>query len=352
VDDERVRDIGEFGLIERLAAVLPATVQAQGVRIGIGDDAAVWRPAAGEDVVVTTDSLVEGIHFRRDWTDWGSLGHKMLAVNVSDLAAMGADPKLAVVTLGLRGDELVRDLEELYRGLGELALRHGMMVVGGDIVKSPQGLVFHVTALGQTRQQRVLTRSEAKPGDLIGVTGTIGASAAGLRLLALDDDDPRRTATTADLLIAAHLRPEPRVALGAVLLEHGATSAMDLSDGLAGDLPKILAASGVSAWIDAGRLPVAAAVRALFPEDWLELALRGGEDYELLFTAPPDAWETIARAISAAGGTVAAIGEVVPREREEGALVIVDLDGDKHPISPGAFDHFGGQGPTADSAQE
>jgi thiamine-monophosphate kinase len=351
VNEERVRDIGEFGLIERLGAILPPAVRAsQGLRIGIGDDAAVWRPSADEDVVVTTDSLVEGIHFRRDWTDWQSLGHKILAVNVSDLAAMGAAPKLAVVTLGLRGDETVRDLEDLYRGLGELALRHGMAVAGGDIVRSPHELVFHVTALGQTNRRRVLTRSGARPGDVIGVTGTIGAAASGLRLLGLDSDDPRRSATTADVLIAAHLRPEPRVAIGAALLDHGATSAMDLSDGLAGDLPKILAASGVSALIDARRLPVAAAVRALFPADWLDLALRGGEDYELLFTAPPDAWDAIAREVTHLGGVATAIGEVVPRPAGESVVEIIDVDGAWRRLLPGAFDHFGSQ--AAESAQE
>jgi thiamine-monophosphate kinase len=344
VDEERVRDIGEFGLIERLAAVLPSEVRASdSVRIGIGDDAAVWRPSGNEDVVVTTDSLVEGIHFRRDWTDWNSLGHKILAVNVSDLAAMGAVPRMAVVTLGLRGDEIVSDLEALYRGLGELALRHGLVVAGGDVVKSPQGLVFHVTAIGETRQQRVLTRSGAKPGNIVGVTGTIGASAAGMWLLTLDRDDPRRLAATADFLIAAHLRPEPRVTLGAALLNSGATSAMDLSDGLAGDLPKILTASGVSAWIDTRRIPVAAALRAVVPEDWLELALRGGEDYELIFTAEPDAWDTIAGEVSAVGGETTAIGEIVPRTTDEPVLEIIDPYGGRHPLMPGAFDHFGGK---------
>lgn len=337
-----VRDIGEFGLIERLEAALPPKVSAAGeLPIGIGDDAAVWRPRAGEDVVVTTDSLVEGIHFRLDWTDWESLGHKTLAVNISDLAAMGAVPKLAVVSLGLRGDELVRELEGLYRGLGNLARRHGMTVAGGDIVRSPHGLAFHVTALGETRQRRVLTRSGARPGDVIGVTGTIGASAAGMRLLALGEADPRRGATTAALLMAAHLRPEPRVALGAVLLEQGATAAMDLSDGLAGDLPKILAASRVSGWIDARRLPVAAAVQALFPDDWLALALRGGEDYELLFTTPPRAWEAIANEASAVGGSVTAIGEIVSRADAASTLEIVDAQGVPSSLLPGAFDHFG-----------
>ncbi|MBW3633850.1 MAG: thiamine-phosphate kinase [Chloroflexi bacterium] len=341
-NDRRVRDIGEFGLIERLSAALPAQVRdGGGLEVGIGDDAAVWQPVAGERVVVTTDSLIENVHFRLDWTDWASLGHKMLAVNISDLAAMGADPKLAFVTLGLRGDERIDDLESLYRGLGALARQHGMIVAGGDVVRSPRAVAFQVTALGNSRRGRVLTRSGANAGDLIGVTGTLGASAAGLRLLALNPTDLRRQAATADRLIEAHLKPEPRVALGTVLLEHGATSAMDLSDGLLGDLPKILSASRVSGRIDERRIPVAAAVRALFADEWIGLAMRGGEDYELLFTAPPGAKAAIERAVQGAGGTATFIGDIVPMESNRPTIEIMGLDNRLRTELPGAFDHFG-----------
>jgi thiamine-monophosphate kinase len=341
-DERRVRDVGEFGLIELLAASLPADVRvAPDLRLGIGDDAAVWQPSPGEYVVVTTDSLIEDVHFRRVWTDWESLGHKSLAVNVSDLAAMGAIPKLAFVSLGLDGTERVADLQAFYKGLGALARRHGMVIAGGDIVRSPLGLVLHVTALGETRGRRVLTRSGANAGELIGVTGTLGASAAGLQLLGLDTEDPRRRAATADQLIEAHLRPEPRVALGATLLENGATSAMDLSDGLLGDLAKILAASGVSARLDEGAIPVAAAVRALFPDAWIELALRGGEDYELLFTVPRRSWDAIEAAARLAGGAVTAIGEIVAGGSDAPGIELAGLDGTRRTISASAFDHFG-----------
>jgi thiamine-monophosphate kinase len=341
-DERRVRDVGEFGVIELLVASLPADVRvASELQLGIGDDAAVWRPSPSERVVVTTDSLIESVHFRRDWTDWESLGHKSLAVNVSDLAAMGAIPKLAVISLGLDGTERVADLQAFYTGLGALARRHGVVIAGGDIVRSPLGVVLHVTALGETQGRRVLTRSGANPGDLIGVTGTLGASAAGLRLLELEAEDPRRAAATADQLIVAHLRPEPRVALGTTLLEHGATSAMDLSDGLLGDLAKILAASGVSAWLDEGAIPVAAAVRALFPEAWIDLALRGGEDYELLFTAPRHSWDAIDAAARQTGGTVTTIGEIVASGSDPQGIELAGLDGARRTISPSAFDHFG-----------
>ena len=341
-DNRLVRDIGEFGLIEYLAASLPAEARSQpDLPWGIGDDAAVWQPTPGEAIVITTDSLIEGIHFRLDWTDWHSLGHKTLAVNISDLAAMGAKPRLAVITLGLRGDERLNDLRSLYAGMGDLAKRHDMTIAGGDIVRSPFGLMLNVTALGETRGGRMLRRAGARPGDLIGVTGTIGAAAAGLELLQLDAADPRRNAETAATLIGAHLHPEPRPELGKALLEHGATAAMDLSDGLMGDLPKILHASSVAALIDARRMPVAAAVRALFPDDWLELALRGGEDYELLFTAPAARWREIAAAIAHAGGTVSAIGEILARDGDGTPIRLIGLDGVVRPLREGAFDHFG-----------
>jgi thiamine-monophosphate kinase len=337
----RVSDVGEFGLISILEAALPKGVRAaSNLRLGIGDDAAVWQPTPGAIAVLTTDSLVEDIHFRLDWTDWRSLGHKAIAVNVSDLAAMGAAPRLALVTLGLRGDERIEDLQALYGGIGELARRYGITVAGGDIVRSPRALTLHITAIGESADGSFLTRSGARPGDLVGVTGTLGASAAGLQLLGMEHDDRRRKAATADMLIEAHLRPEPRVAMGAVLLEHGASAAMDLSDGLLGDLPKILTASGVSADIDARRIPVAAAVRALLPRDWLELALRGGEDYELLFTAPHSAWEAIAQAANCVGGSVTNIGVIVPAATDVSVIELTDLDGAQRSIDPGAFDHF------------
>jgi thiamine-monophosphate kinase len=336
-----IRDIGEFGLIDVLHAVLPPSVRAApDLNLGIGDDAAVWTPPAGERLIVTTDSLVEDVHFRLDWTDWVSLGHKSLAVNLSDIAAMGGVPRLAVVTLGLRGTEPVAGLQDLYRGLGALAERSGVLVAGGDIVASPRCLAIHVAVIGHTRQGRFLRRGAARPGDLIAVSGTLGASAAGLRLLQQPADSPLRRAATADVLITAHLRPEPRLALGVVLATHGVECAMDLSDGLFGDLPKILAASGVAARLDASAIPVAAAIRALFPDEWLELATRGGEDYELLFTVPPAIWPRVRDAAASMGSTVTTIGEILPYRPGEPLIWLRGLDGVEREVVPGAYDHF------------
>jgi thiamine-monophosphate kinase len=341
VSGETIGDIGEFGLIERLRDVLPERVRANPDLIaGIGDDTAVWRPFAGEDLLVTTDAMIEGVHFDLRWTSRRDLGWKALAVNVSDIASMGGVPKLAVVTLGLQGDQPVEHALDCYRGMGEIAGNHNMVIAGGDIVASPV-LMISVTVFGETIGGRFLSRSGAQPGDVIAVSGTLGAAAAGLRLLQLPDNDPRRASATASLLIDALHRPSPRVALGQKLLELGATSAMDLSDGLLGDLPKILHASGVAAEITQADLPIAAAVHALFPVECLELGLRGGEDYELLFTAPSNALGAIMETAESLGQTVTPIGKIYDRREREPSLLMVNPNGERRPIPAGAFDHFG-----------
>lgn len=335
-----VRDLGEFGLIGALQRALPESVRAgSGLELGIGDDAALWRPANCDPVVVSTDSLVEGIHFRLDWSDWERLGYKALAVNLSDIAAMGAVPGIALITLGLRGTERISDLESLYAGIGAIALATGTRVAGGDIVSSPYAVSINVTVLGTAPGGRVLTRSGAKPGDVIAVSGTLGASAAGLKLLQAGGMNARRRATTADLIIESHLRPQPRVALGQLLLAQGASSAMDLSDGLFGDLPKLLTASGVRASIEEDRIPVAAAVRALFGHEWFHLATRGGEDYELLFTIAHDRLTEVQAAARAIGSTITPIGEILPVDPEQSQIVLQTANGER-PVRGGAFDHF------------
>lgn len=342
---ETVARTGEFALIARLQAVLsPGLSRAE---IGIGDDAAVWHPGPGLASVITTDALVEGVHFRRDWTDWRSLGHKVLAANLSDIAAMGARPVLATVTLGLKGDEQVDDLVEMYEGMRELAYLHETDVAGGDIVRSPDTLFINVTVIGEVEPDRVLTRSGASIGDAILVSGTIGASTAGLALLAGGED--RRAMSTAPLLIAAHLRPNPRIALGRVLAGAGATAAMDLSDGLLGDLPKILTASGVAAELWADRLPILPAVHALFPDRATEFALRGGEDYELLMTVAEGDMDRLDTAARNVGATLTRIGTVTAREGGESIIELVHNDGKREIIGPGAFDHFTGASRDANS---
>lgn len=329
-----MREIGEFALIERLISALPESARGGDRVSGQQDDCAYWPNQSGNSVV-TTDSLVDGVHFRLDWTDWRSLGHKMLAVNLSDLASMGCQPTIALVTLALTGDEMVSDLEEMYRGAGDLAAAYGVAIAGGDIVRTPGPLTISVTAFGHMPdEEQVMLRSEAKPGDVIIVSGTLGASAAGLQLLM----DNRTEAATAELLIGAHLRPSPRVSLGKTLAKAGVRCCMDISDGLTGDLPKILAASGVGARIDLENIPVLPAVRALFSSDWQQLALHGGEDYELLCTVRPEIADDVIERAKDVGATLTPVGEIVAGDQLQ--LYIGGEPAQNQHM--GAWDHFGG----------
>lgn len=335
-----VAALGEFGLIALLEQALAEVADSSiVVHLGIGDDAAIWSPTPGTRSLITTDSLLDGVHFRLDWTTWADLGHKALAVNLSDIAAMGGQPRVAVVSLGLTGREPVAGLLDCYRGMGTLAARHGLAVVGGDVVASPDRLGLHVTVVGETwpgMEGRVLSRAGARAGDEIAVGGQLGLAAAGLAVLRSGD----RSAAAAPWL-AAHARPEPSLALGRVLLEAGATAAMDLSDGLYGDITKICARSGVSARVLLDRLPVPQPIRQHFPGTWLDLATRGGEDYCLVFTAPTEAMRAIlARCVETGIETPTVIGDILPRPEDQQLLFARDLSGAEEPVDPGAFDHF------------
>ena len=338
MDDARVRvsDIGEFDLIDRLTDSLPVAARTSGeLGLGIGDDAAIWNPAPGHSVAITTDALVEHVHFRLDWTDWTSLGHKMLAVNMSDIAAMGARPHIATIVLGLTGKELVADIKSLYQGLGSLAAMHNVVIAGGDVVRVPNDVTLSVTLLGGVRPGQAMTRTGARLGDLVVVSGTLGASAAGMALIERRMDP----GTSGPLLIAAHLRPNPRIALGLVLHGLGVTAAMDLSDGLMGDLPRILTASGVSAAIELDQVPIAPAVRALFPDEFEQFATRGGEDYELLLTVSRNRFEELRAQAATIGASLTSIGRIVPADPASDLTLL--RNGVPVYSHQGAFDHFG-----------
>lgn len=276
--------------------------------LGIGDDAAVWEGEAGTRVL-TTDTMVEGVHFDLDLTGWRDLGWKAMAVNLSDVAAMGCLPTCSVVTLGLRDDLPVEGLVEMYRGMAEACRRHGGRVVGGDIVGSPV-LFVSVAIEGEARELgpdgrgAVLKRGDAEAGEVIAVTGSLGDSAGGLQMALAGegyDDSTER-------LRAAHFRPEPRLAEGQALAKAGIRTAMDISDGLMGDLTKLCEASGVGAVVRGNEVPVSDALRLQVPDRWLSLALTGGEDYELLFTGRE---ETVREVSDGVDVPVTIIGEIV-----------------------------------------
>ncbi|HEU4792214.1 MAG TPA: thiamine-phosphate kinase [Nitrolancea sp.] len=332
-----VKDVGEFGLIDALAAAVAGSGHDR-LKHGIGDDAAVWTPRPGRDLVVTTDMLVENVHFRLDWTDWRSLGHKSLAANLSDIAAMGAIPRVALVSLGLRGSERDREIIELYQGMQGLAHPCGVSIAGGDISSSAV-LTIAITVIGEGPSgcRPVMTRSAARPGDLLAVTGPVGLAAAGLRVVeqglnVLDGNPAMREAFT---------RPHPRIVQGRIMARTGVRAAMDLSDGLLGDLPKICRMSGVSAVIDLPLLPVPTAVKWAFT-DWTDLALRGGEDYELLFACPPPVFERVGcRFRRFRLREPIRIGEITEPGERGPVVRLRDAAGTLRDVEPGGFSHFG-----------
>ena len=300
--------LGERSVVERIQARLPPAPAA--VAVGIGDDAAVVEPDRGELIVVTTDTLVEGVHFDRSISSASDAGHKALAVNLSDLAAMGAAPRYALLALSLPASCLLADLDALVDALVALAGRHRTALIGGDITASPGPLVIGVTAVGSVGRRRVLRRDAARPGDVVYVSGSIGAAAAGLAVLRTRNEAPptapgvRREAAPGqdagsaseagphlDGCIERHRRPDPRVPLGLALGRNRAAHAcIDLSDGLADAVHRIAAASRAGVELDAEALPIDPAARAWFAAAGLDpvpAALDGGEDYELAFTSPP-----------------------------------------------------------------
>jgi thiamine-monophosphate kinase len=321
-----VGELGEFGLIERLVARLPP---AEGVVVGIGDDAAALAPTPGRLLLATTDGQVEGVHFRRDGTPPRSLGHRALASNLSDVAAMGGRPRWAMVALTLPDDLELAWLEQLYEGLAALASRHGVGVVGGNVARSLGGVVVDVTLLGEVSPDRRLTRAGARPGDGVYVTGQPGDAAGGLELILRPRLRERLAAHDVDRLLRAHWEPSPRVDEGQALAAGGTVSAMiDVSDGLAADLGHLLTASGVGATLDESALPIGPALRALEAAGGppaRDLALHGGEAYELSFTC---------RAAPAVPAT--RVGEI---EAEPG-LRLRSSDGAVRPLRAGGHDHF------------
>lgn len=343
----KVLELGEFGLIRLLAAGV--SHPDSNLLVGIGDDAAVWS-SWPQATVATTDTLFQGVHFDLQFITWYELGWKALAVNISDIAAMGAVPRYAVVSLGLPGDAEVEAVQELYRGMAGVGGLFQTTVVGGDVVRSPGGAMVAVTVFGHAidgdeskgrgrAKDRVpiLKRSAARAGDLVAVTGSLGASAAGLRMLRMGAPlDPTAEAA----LRLAHLKPLPRVREGQALVRAGVKAAIDISDGTIGDLVKVCEASGVGARVRVDRLPVRAEVRNSFPEEsYDEFALHGGEDYELLFTAPAKVVDEARGRVKTETGTeITVIGEIT--RENPGVVVVIDRDGAERPVKAGGYDHF------------
>jgi thiamine-monophosphate kinase len=333
----KVSEIGEFGLIARLAKMAQNAkdkdaVAWQQLIIGIGDDAAAYF-ANNEIQLATVDSLVQDVHFSLSYMSWQELGWKSIAVNLSDIAAMGGFPRYALVSLGLPPDTEVENVIGLYRGMFDIAGKFGLVIVGGDTVSSPVVFVS-VTVIGSAghRKRGMLRRSAAKVGDKIAVTNSLGASAGGLKVL---QKSLKFAPKYAKQLRQAHLLPNPRVNEGQLLVAKGVRCGMDVSDGLIGDLAHICAESKVGALVNVELVPVAPAVTACFGESGLAMALTGGEDYELLFTAGP---QIMNKVIKAMPYPVTVVGEITAENT--GKVKLVDNSGKPYHVKKTGWDHF------------
>jgi thiamine-monophosphate kinase len=323
----KLSELGEFGLIDLLAKMVGGDDER--LLIGIGDDAAAWQ---GDDSIqlASVDSFIQGVHFTLETTPWPDVGGKALAVNLSDIAAMGGIPRYALASLALPDDSEVEDVAALYNGMLKVGKQYGVSIIGGDISKAPL-VAITITILGSSPTEKILTRSSAKAGDIVAVTGNLGAAAAGMELLKsrrkLDPEAESR------LLENAFLHPTPRIAEGLLLVEQGVKTAIDISDGLIADLGQICKASGVGARVEVERVPVEPAVKTAFSEKALELALSGGEDYELLFTASA---EIVDKVKKAASGPVTAIGEIVAGT----GVSLLDKEGKPFELKKAGWEHF------------
>jgi thiamine-monophosphate kinase len=338
----------EFEFIESIRKRASRRDPSQSLLLGIGDDAAIIRETSGRNTLVSTDLLVEDIDFHRDTTTPHYLGHKALAVSLSDIAAMGARPRWALISFGIPSDIWNSDfVDDFYEGFFALADRYDVSLIGGDVSRTPDKIVIDSTVIGQCEDGRAVLRSGAKPGDLIFVTGSLGGSAAGLRLLErgarVPENNSFANSGEADRhilreLSLRHLRPDPRVGWGLVLGEEKLASSMiDISDGLSSDLHHVCRESSVGATIDAAKVPIDPLVaeicgrRALDP---LLLALHGGEDFELLFTVRPDNLSRLPKRVDQVG--VTCIGHIT----NDPDQVRISEKNRVWELRPEGFEHF------------
>ncbi|MCU1223726.1 MAG: thiamine-monophosphate kinase [Edaphobacter sp.] len=331
--------MGELQLIEQIRRASHPS-QNKAITLGIGDDCAILRPPPNSEVLVTTDITLENRHFRRNLHPPESVGHRCLARGLSDLAAMGATPIAAFLSLALPGSILAEKsgqawITGFFKGLHILGELHRVPLAGGDTSESPANLILaDIVLLGTAPKGKALRRSGARPGDALYVTGQLGGAAAELSALLARR---RRIVRIATIDGHPHLFPEPRMDTGEALLRRDlATACLDVSDGLSTDLAHLCRASGVSAEIEQAALPIHPLARKLGPHRALKAALHGGEDYELLFAAPAK----LRMPGSIAGVPVTRIGRFIPKRSGRPMMTLIAPDGNHSPLEPGGWEHF------------
>jgi thiamine-monophosphate kinase len=335
----QLKEIGEFGFINRIRR--GCLIRPEGVIKGIGDDAAAFRTDSRLVSLLTTDLLVERVHFLREAISAYELGHKCLAVNLSDIAAMGGTAREAFVSIAIPEGYELDALEDLFQGMKDLGARYAVNILGGDTTRSQADLIINVAVYGQVPEDQMLTRGAAQPGDVIFTTGFLGDSRAGLHLIL--DKVPIDTPELKSLL-AAHLHPEPHLREGRLLASSGGVrAAIDVSDGLSSDLGHILEESRVGARIQAEKLPISDNLRSYcrrFGKSPVEYALAGGEDYVLLLTAAAERCSEVARMFQATfGRPLYAIGEIT----DSMSMELVGPGATLTPLAPTGWDHFKGR---------
>jgi thiamine-monophosphate kinase len=335
----QINSIGEFELIERLARSL--NKPGKDVIVGIGDDAAVIEVGTPDYLLFTTDMLVENIHFSRSYATGYQIGWRSMAANISDIAAMGGMPGVAAISLGVAGDAEVEWVEDLYKGMQELAAKYGVDIIGGDTVSSPQ-IIINIALTGKVSISNLSLRSHAQLGDLIITTGDFGGSAAGLYILQNHNSEIRIPQSEIDYVVSRHLTPDPRIDASQIIAKHPLCHALtDSSDGLASDLRNIGLASAVGAKVYADKIPIHEATRKvteLANKNPLDFALQGGEDYELVFTMPPDAaLDVKAEVEENLHLPISIIGEIVPKEQ---GITILHSDGTTETLTKFGYNHF------------
>ena len=337
---ERVSDIGEFGLIRRISSLTDKEgVCSERVTLGIGDDTASFLPRSGYEILVTCDCMVEGRHYLPGKIRPYDLGRRAMTLNISDIGAMGGRPLYALVSLGLKPEMFVRDVEEMYRGFLVELNPLSASIIGGNLTTSGNGMFIDITLVGEVEQGKAVRRSGARPGDVILVTGYPGQAAAGLQLLLRSPDDSK---ILGHPLVKIYNTPSHRAQLGEAIAKTGCATAMiDTSDGFLGDLGHISEESGVGAELFQEKLPVSEALREAaltLRRDPYDFFLGESDDYELVITCRPQD-VVLLRSIAdrCCSVPVAEVGKMTEEARE---ITLVLPEGDRRPIKPSGWDHF------------